>query len=200
MSKAKVEKINTVTEETKAEQKAAPEAGKNTESEVKMKVRRTLGFDEFTKAVNNIANGCFDKETGVVNYEVVDFIERLEVIEQYTDFPLPDDIETAFRLVYETTVYDQARKNIDDGQIVRLFAAAEAKMEAKERKANAEATAGVRSVIARFEQLSEQMEGLFGGVTSEQISGVFNALVDGKLDEGKIVDAVMKRETEKDEE
>lgn len=173
-------------------------ATKNENATVEMNVKRMLDFNEFTDAVNSIVNGCFDDDTGEIFYEAVDFIERSEVIERYTDYVLPDDINEAFKVIYETDVYEQARKNIDDNQLVRLFAAAEAKLEAKEKRANAEAQAGVQAVMARFEQLSEQMEAAFGSVTPEQISGVFNAMADGAFDEEKIVDAVMNR-SKKDE-
>lgn len=190
MSKAKIEKINTADTDGVIKEKDSAQ----------MHVRRIIGFDEFTSAVNSIVNGCFDDDTGEVSYEVVDFIERAEVIERYTDYSLPDDVDAAFSVIYETDVYEQARKNIDEGQLIRLFAAAEAKLEAKEKRANAAVEVAAQEVIAKFEELTEQMEGLFGGVTPDQVSGMFDALVDGKLDEDKIVEAVMKRDIKKDEE
>lgn len=190
MRKAKIKNIDSIKESS----------SKNLDVSVEMHVKRFIGFDEFTNAVNNIVNACFNQETGEVNYEAVDFVERAEIIERYTDYQLPDDVRDAFTTLYETNIYENARKNIDEGQIVRLLASAEAKLEAKERKANAAAESAALALISRFDSVSEQMENIFGDVTPEQISGIFNAMIDGKLDEEKIVNAVMARTVKEDEE
>ena len=186
--KAKIEKLDTVNQKTEEN------------GIVDMQVKKMIGYSDFVSAVNSIANGCFNEETGEVLYEVVDFIERAEVIERYTDYQLPDDIDEAFDVIYGTNVYEQACGVINEGQLIRLFAAAEAKMEAMEKRANAELTSGIQNAVAKFEQLSEQMETAFGGVTPEQVNGVFSAMADGTFDEEKIVDAVMKATAKKDDE
>ena len=79
-------------------------------------VRHSLGINEYISLIRSIVADCSPKD-GEVAYELFDFSVRLNVVLAYAFVELPEDIESAFYILYNSDLYDTVRKYANTAQI-----------------------------------------------------------------------------------
>lgn len=84
----------------------------NNESE-SINVKSRLSFIDTAFFTNSIINEIINLDNANIILYMKDFIIKSKVVEYFTDYPIPDDIEEQFDLIYGTEIYDAIVKDND---------------------------------------------------------------------------------------
>jgi hypothetical protein len=79
-------------------------------------VQKTLSLQQALAFIKNTVSMVVDMETGEYMPEVCDFALKLNVILSYTDIAIPKDLEKAYKVVYESNLYDSVMDVINSEQ------------------------------------------------------------------------------------
>jgi hypothetical protein len=79
-------------------------------------VQKTLSLQQALAFIKNTVSMVIDTETGEYMPEVCDFALKLNVILSYADIPIPKDLEKAYKVVYESNLYDSVMNVINSEQ------------------------------------------------------------------------------------
>jgi len=162
--------------------------------DITVKPRLTMAeVSGFTAIVTDLS---FDKDGSYVP-EVYDFVIGLATVMMYTDLQLPKNVEDQYKLLTFTDLYCQITDMVDADQYSSIVQSALERIQNKERE-NADALRKqTADVINSVETLVKKIEDVFGGVDAEGMKGIAQALSTGKIDEEKIVEAVLKNKEPK---
>ncbi len=79
-------------------------------------VQKTLSFKQALSFIKNTTAMVVDAEMGEYMPEIFDFALKLNVIMSYADIPVPKDLEKAYKVVYESNLYDSVMDVINGEQ------------------------------------------------------------------------------------
>lgn len=79
-------------------------------------VQKTLSLQQALAFIKNTVSMVIDTETGEYMPEVCDFALKLNVILSYADIAIPKDLEKAYKVVYESNLYDSVMDVINSEQ------------------------------------------------------------------------------------
>lgn len=155
--------------------------------DVDIKVR--LSLMEMMTFVDGVVKSCFTEQSAEYMPEIQDFAIRCSVLETYANFTLPSNIEKRYELAYGCDVYDVILSVIDRAQFDTIMRAIDEKI-SHLADANIEAiNRQVNELYASLSSLEERLSEAFRGIDNESLSGLVDAISNGKLDEEKLVQA-----------
>lgn len=161
--------------------------------DVNVIVRKTLTLPEMLKFVDSVTKSCFDQTTGAYLPELKDFAIRSNLMDTYANFSLPDNLTRQYDLLWHTDAVDMILQNIDADQFAEMISAIELKI-ANIASANTQAMyQQLQKAVSSINSMIEQVEGVFDGITGDDVSAMVGAIVDGGLDVDKFVDSVADR-------
>ena len=156
----------------------------------KLKVKYAISPGEIFEVVAKVVDAAF-REDGTYTPEFVNLFIKCCIIDKYTNIEIPTDIDEGGYLIYETDLFDIVKEHASDVQLGDIY-------DAVERKVGFELhtrTKRVEDEIAVLEKTLDEMQTVFGpvldGVSKEDISGLIDVMAHGKIDEEKLVKAVM---------
>ena len=156
---------------------------------VEITIQRTLSFKDFLTFVDTVVKNCFSIDNNAYMPEIKDFAIRCCVLEMYANFALPINVERKYDLAYCTDAVQTVISEINPEQYNVLISAIDSKIE-NMAQANIEALNKQMSEISSaFENMQNQMSGVFEGVGAEEMSKLIGAISDGSFDESKLVQA-----------
>lgn len=173
-----VEAVNKITEQT-------------TEFEwngMSIVVNRTLPMETMLEFVDYVVKTCFSDD-GEYLPEVKDFAIKSCLLEMYANFDLPTDLATRYAVIYNSDIVDAVLNRIEGRQFGEIINAIEQKI-ANLAQANVQMVyAQMNRINDEFENLQNNIAALFTGVDQDDIKKLANAISNGNIDEGKIVQA-----------
>lgn len=173
-----VEAVNKITEQT-------------TEFEwngMSIVVNRTLPMETMLEFVDYVVKTCFSDD-GEYLPEVKDFAIKSCLLEMYANFDLPTDLATRYAVIYNSDIVDAVLNRIEGRQFGEIINAIEQKI-ANLAQANVQMVyAQMNRINDEFENLQNNIAALFTGVDQDDIKKLVNAISNGNIDEGKIVQA-----------
>jgi hypothetical protein len=156
---------------------------------VEITIQPTLSFKDFLTFVDTVVKNCFSIDNNAYMPEIKDFAVRCCVLEMYANFALPVNVERKYDLVYCTDAVQTVLSEINPEQYHVLMSAIDAKIE-NMAQANIEAiNKQMSEIYSAFENMQNQMSGVFAGVGAEEMSKLVGALSEGSIDENKLVQA-----------
>ena len=156
-------------------------------------INHTIPFDIFCIIVRNAVNGCFNSN-GEYMPENLDFVIRLCVIDAYTNVDLPEDVNDRHYLVYRTDLYNTVLQFINRYQFDCMTNAIREAISVRNNANQALFDRKIGAAIDQINQLGEQFNQIFSGITEEDIKAFIDAVGDDGIDEGKIVKAVVEEQ------
>jgi hypothetical protein len=143
--------------------------------------------------VENVAEGCFDAETGEYLPQAKEFAVRCEVLTRYGGLKLPEDMEARYAFAFHSFAAKRVLWRVDRKQIKALRAAADEKIRFKLALFASAASLKTAELLQSFEALSSAFETLFAGLSAADVSAFAKAVgAIKRLDEQKLVQAVLK--------
>lgn len=156
---------------------------------VEITIQRTLSFKDFLTFVDSVVKNCFSIDNNAYMPEIKDFAIKCCVLEMYANFALPVNVERKYDLVYCTDAVQTVLAEINPEQYGVIMNAIDLKIE-NMAQANIEAlNRQMSELYSAFENMQNQMSGVFEGVGSEEMLKLVGAISDGSFDESKLVQA-----------
>lgn len=154
-------------------------------------IKRTLSFKEMLEFVDSVTKTCFTAGTNTYMPEVRDFAVKSNILEKYSNFTLPNNLEHRYELIYCSDVIDVVLANISHQQFNEIMASVDAKIK-NLAQSNIEAiNKQMNELYTAFANVQSQIEGLFSGVNAENFNALVSAFGEGGLDEEKLVEAYL---------
>lgn len=160
-----------------------------------LEVKKMLGLQEMVAFVNGTANSCFDT-SGEYMPEAKYFIIKSNIIEFYTNITLPENMNDRYKMIYSSwnilsnIIFDI----IDSEQYDEMCAAIDKRINMILNKSRDEIRNKIRDIVNIGHTYLNNFVDLFKDVSNDDIKSIMSAISDGnKLDEEKIVEAIVKR-------
>lgn len=149
-------------------------------------VNRVLPMKTMMEFVDYVTKTCFG-EDGEYLPEVKDFAIKSCLLEMYANFDLPTDLSTRYAVIYNSDIVDAVLNCIEGRQFGEIINAIEQKI-ANLAQANVQMVyAQMNHINDEFENLQNNITALFTGVSQDDLKKLVNAVSNGNIDEGKIV-------------
>lgn len=161
---------------------------------IEVTVKKTLSLEDMLEFVNSVVNTCFsDKKE--YRPEAKDFAIKTCILEKYASFTMPKNIQLQYELIYCTDAVSTVVSHINHTQLQELMEAIDDRIE-KRAQANIEALhMQMSQLCAAFENIRQQLETAFSGISNGEIKDVVNAISNSTFDEEKLVQAYMTHKT-----
>lgn len=150
-------------------------------------IKKNLSLEEMMTFANSVVKSCFDQASGAYMPEVKDFAIRANVLDMYTNFTLPKDLEKQYDMVIRSGAVEMVLNHINYMQFNELVKAIDSKLQ-NTADANIQAfITKLDNVTTAFSDMQTEMEKMFSGVDSEDIGKLVGAIVNGDNTEEGIV-------------
>lgn len=156
---------------------------------VDLVVKKTISLADMLAFVEECAQSCF-LEDGSFVPELKEFAIRCNVLVRYAGFALPSDAEKKYKLVYGTDAYLTVLEHIDVMQFSDIENAVEERIRFEVAGANREMRRKLDDAVGAFENMAQQLDGLFGNLTNDDIKSMLEVATKG-VDEKKVALAVL---------
>ena len=152
-------------------------------------VKKNISFEETLDFVKYVTELCFAEDTHEYLPEARDLAIKIFLIQHYTNIDLPDSLEERNKFIYETDIVQTVLNFVNPYQFNEIIRAIDLKIDYM-ADANIEAiNKKMDELYKSFEELSNSLETVFGGINEDSMVDLVNAIKDGRLDEGKLVEA-----------
>lgn len=156
---------------------------------IEVTVKKNLSLKEMLEFVDSVVKSCFTKDTNAYMPEIKDFATKVCILEKYANFTMPSNVETQYALIYYTDAVERVLGYVNPQQFNEICFAISKKVD-NLAQANIEAmNKQMNELYNAFDNLQNQLIGLFDGVNNDDIRAVAGALANGTLDEEKLVKA-----------
>lgn len=161
----------------------------------KLKVKYAITPGDIFDIATRVTDAAFSKDD-VYTPELASLLAKCLIIDKFTNIEIPADMDDGGYLVYETDLFDIVRENASDEQLGDIY-------DIIEKKINYELHTRIKKVedeIVLLEQTLDEVQGAFStmldGVSKEDFDKLIDVMANGKIDEEKLVDAVIAKEAE----
>lgn len=160
-------------------------------NDLTVEIKRTLDVKEAFELVKSVVDSSF-LDDGTYIPEATDFAMRANVISYYSNIELPSKMDAQYRLVYALPIYELVCSAINHNQLTSICDAVERRIDMLCDTDIMETRAKINQLFDALEKLEKHIEGIFGGVGSDDIAKIAGAINDDTIDEAKIVEAFLK--------
>lgn len=132
-----------------------------------IKVKNRISLNDMVVLVNLIVNMCTDAQTGMVKWEIYDYVVKLVISAVYCGIDVPQDLEVGYNAVcVNGGLYELVEANIDRDQLMNIWDTAAKRLRAQEEL---NCSVAVGKLNQFLESVSELMEAV--GSVSENFDG-----------------------------
>ena len=163
----------------------------------KLLIRRSLPLQTAVMLINAVVESCFSEDTGEYIPEMRFFAEKIATIAAYTNIDIPDSNELQYQLIYQTDIIKCIETYVDLVQYNDIACAIEDGLRTRKNSNLAEFKKEVQRLTDQVTALVSNITSAFGDISQEDLSAFVKAVISGEVDDGKILEAVIKKE-EKD--
>lgn len=156
-------------------------------------IKRRLSLEEMMFFADAVAGNCFTDDD-IYLPEVKEFSIRSGVLEMYGNFRLPANVSKRYELVFSeagTLAFDLIAQNIDLVQFEEILDVIEEKIDYRVNTSIEKANRQISQLVDSLMHMEQQMKDIFGGMSTEEVSGLIGSLAQG-VDEEKLMKAYMK--------
>lgn len=150
-------------------------------------IKKNLSLEEMMAFANSVVKSCFDQTSGSYMPEIKDFAIRANVVDYYTNFTLPKDLGKQYDMVIRSDIIDTVLNYVNFAQFSELIKAIDNKLQ---NSADANIQAFIQkldSVTTAFNNMQEQMESIFSGMNTDDVSKFISMVANGRSFEDNIV-------------
>jgi len=154
-------------------------------------VKRTISFAEMAKIVETVTATCFSPE-GEYMPVCRDFMWAHEIISAYTNLELPEDAEECCQIIYDADLFMHVIDHISSDQYGEMYSAIGANIRHKLNTDMQALKKSVQEITDSLAVITKATE----GISIQDLNGLMNMIANGGIDEAKIVDAILNRESQ----
>lgn len=186
------EKKNTAnTLKTAIKKNGEGEKASVTYGEMTLGVKRYLTLGEAMLFVDYVVKGCYGSN-GEYMPEIRNFLTDCAVLAFYGGLTLPEDIQARYDMVTRGKKLTLEIKNaVDYDQLEEITDAITERINIINAMNAHQVEQRLNEIVAAFEDVTNKMTGLFGGIDVKDVENVIKAVGDGKVDEEKLMKAYL---------
>lgn len=154
-------------------------------------VKKRLSFEEMIAFVDGVAKSCFAADTNDFIPGVKDFVISCFVIEMYSNLTLPQNVSKKYEIISSCDVVDVILENVDREQFDNITGAINEKIRYLISVNLSQATVKINELLYSFGDIESKVGELFGKISSDDVQTLVSAISDGKIDEGKLMQAYL---------
>ena len=162
-----------------------------------VRIKRTLSFIEMMEFVDSVVKTCFTAESGMYIPEAKDFAVKSNIVERYTNLSLPNNLDHRYEIIYCTDIVETVLTCINYQQFNEIMASIDSKINNLAQMNIEQVNKQISDLYTSFDNMQKQIEQIFGGVDSEEMTAMMKALTEGNIDEHKLVEAYLSRSNAK---
>lgn len=151
-------------------------------------VKTHLSLDEAVAFIYGVVDICFGSDFSY-RPENLDPAVRSATVSFYTNIEMPENEYEQYELLYSTDIIQFIYDNIDQGQYDSIIRSINEKVAYNIHVNTYEFKKQVDAFQATVAEMTNQLSEVFGGMSSEEMSSVINAISENGLDEEKLVNA-----------
>lgn len=159
---------------------------------IDVEIKNTLSLVDMVSFVEDVVDSCFYEDRGFMP-ELLDFAIRNGLITRYTNISIPSNLEKRYEILYETDIVDFVERYVDERQYKEIQIAIRRKVDFISATEVSGIHRQLTQVVSLFEDVQKNAEGVFKDLSGDDLSKLIKAVAGNKLDEKKLVDAVIDR-------
>lgn len=152
-------------------------------------VKKYLTMSEAFSYISRVVSSVFG-EDGTFQPEAGDVVQRIALIESYTDLALPESASDAYALLFCTDIVSRVMGVIDLDQYNTLSNAISNKIRYSECTNTSSVEMRLENMMAQMNVLEQKFESLFDGIDKETMDNFVKAFANGNFTEQGLVDAL----------
>ncbi len=129
-------------------------------------VQRTLTLNNAIEFVRNTVSMVVDEESGEYLPEVFDFALKLNVLMSYAGIPVPKDFNKAYKVIYESNLYESVMEVINKEQYYILEDAIEDRVKYLRDTFVASAAAQLNKLVQKMDNVMNESTSALGQINS----------------------------------
>lgn len=158
-----------------------------------IEITKTLSLQDMIGFVDNVVNSCI-YEDGTYRPEIMEFAIRVNAVERYSSLHLPDIIEDKYDSVFRTDLFPFICEQINIEQLEDIKASVLRKISAILDINMRMESAKIQEASSLIMQIADTLSSAFGGVNSEDVQAIMNAIGDsGVMDKEALVAEFLKQ-------
>lgn len=155
---------------------------------VEVTITHTLSLKDMLEFVSGVVKSCFAADNAYTP-EIMDFAIKVSILEKYANFTMPRNVEMQYDMVYHTDAVERVLEHINLAQYHEICESICLKVENMAQANINAANQKLTEVCASFDKLQSDIAKMFGGITSDDIKALTEAVTNGTFDEHKLVSA-----------
>lgn len=164
---------------------------------IEIKVKYMITHEQYDNAIGQIMNCCYDDASGEYLPELRELATRTVIVAYYTNLELPDDVDDLNYLLFASDdLMDGIYSAINRTQLQELHRAVAKRCEVRNEANRKFFENEIKEVTDGIESMASGIQGLFDGVSSDDMRQLVKVLGEGRIDEEKLVNAVVKARSE----
>lgn len=145
--------------------------------DIVLTVRRTLQMKDAMGFVQDVAASCIDLDAASYTPEAFDFAMRINVLTRYAGVEAPKDLAKAYRIVYETGVFDAVFDEINHDQFDILIAAVHERIGYAQGLMTSAAVHKVDELVGKMDEMVETSTDVMERAGSSEFRSMLESFV-----------------------
>lgn len=162
-------------------------------------VKRMIPFDAYCAAIEHIIDCCYDSESGEYLPELRELSTRMVITAYYTNLELPEDMNDLERMMFCEELIGQIYDLINPVQLRELHHAVSKRCEIRNEANRRYFDSELQKVTDGIDAMASGIRSFFDGISDKDMKKLAKALTSGRIDEEKLVAAVIKAQNEERE-
>lgn len=146
--------------------------------DVTVQVRRTLPLEDAMNFVKDIAATCIDDEQAEFMPELFDFAVRMYIVMYYANIDLSKDVKKAYRILYDTTLFEQVYAHVNTTQSTNLILSAEKRIEHWKNILSSSLAGKVSEMLRKMEDVMAGSEAMMATIDGDDFKDAVARLSD----------------------
>ena len=146
--------------------------------DVVVQVRRTLPLEDAMNFVKDITATCIDDEQAEFMPERFDFAVRMYVVMYYANVDLSKDVKKAYRILYDTTLFEQVYAHVNTAQSTNLILSAEKRIEHWKNILSSSLAGKVSEMLRKMEDVMAGSEVMMAAIDGDEFKAAVARLSD----------------------
>ena len=145
---------------------------------VTVQVRRTLPLEDAMNFVKDITATCIDDEQAEFMPELFDFAVRMYIVMYYANIDLSKDVKKAYRILYDTTLFEQVYAHVNTVQSTNLILSAEKRIEHWKNILSSSLAGKVSEMLRKMEDVMAGSEEMMAAIDGDEFKAAVARLSD----------------------
>lgn len=166
---------------------------------VEYAVKYRISLEDSIKFIGDVVKGCIDKSEMSVIEIARSFLINRGLMTYYANFRMPSDINKRYNYILcAEDIISNILDCIDEQQYKSILEAIDRSIAFEKDKMLCEQGIRINAVMEKLSNISEQMEGIFGGIDSEQTAKFISNIASAdKIDAKTLAEVFTKQVAEK---